>query len=174
MHEPVAMVVSTATAAGIVSGRHVLLRGADDGVFVFFTNYQSQKAHEIAENPSVSLCFPWSVLGRQVRVAGLAHQSSAAVSDAYFATRARESQLGAWASPQSSVLADRAELEASYAAAEERFAGLAVPRPPHWGGIAVVPTEIEFWQGRPSRLHDRFRYTRAAPGGPWRIERLAP
>jgi pyridoxamine 5'-phosphate oxidase len=174
MHEPEAMVLSTATPAGIVSSRHVLLRAMDDGMFVFFTNYESQKAEEIAANPAVSLCFPWSVLGRQVRVAGFAHRSSPAVSDAYFATRERESQLGAWASPQSSVLVDRDELEASFAAAEARFAGGEVPRPQNWGGIAVVPLEVEFWQGRLFRLHDRFRYSRADPAGPWHIERLAP
>jgi pyridoxamine 5'-phosphate oxidase len=170
--EPDAMVVSTLDRSGALSSRHVLLKGLDGGAFTFFTNYQSQKARQIEDHPQVALCFPWIALGRQVRVAGRAERTSAAESDAYFATRARDSQLGAWASPQSDVLRDRADLEASFEECARRYEGGPVPRPPHWGGYRVVPDEIELWQGRASRLHDRLRYRR--DGSAWIIERLAP
>ncbi len=179
VHQPEAMVVSTVSATGAPSSRHVLLRGTDGG-FTFYTNYRSQKAREIEASPDVALCFPWIAIGRQVRVAGRARRTSAEVSDAYFASRPRDSQLGAWASDQSTVIDDRAVLADRFAALERQYAGGEVPRPPHWGGFVVEPVEIEFWQGRRSRLHDRLRYRR--PDDPqsgddsadWIIERLAP
>jgi pyridoxamine 5'-phosphate oxidase len=170
--EPDAMVLSTVDAQGRPSSRHVLQRGFDGRSFCFYTNYRSQKAGEIEAHPVVALCFPWIAIGRQVRAVGRVERTSAAESDTYFTTRPRQSQLAAWASEQSSVLADRAELEARYSEMEARFEGRPVDRPPHWGGYRVVPDELEFWQSRPNRLHDRFRY-RSGDGG-WIIERLAP
>ena len=174
VHEPHAMVVSSVGPDGMPSSRHVLLKGVDHG-FVFFTNYTSQKGRELQAHPMASICFPWNILARQVRVVGSVEKVTEAESDDYFGSRPRGSQTGAWASHQSEVLADRSVLEARWAAAEERFAGADVPRPPHWGGFRILPREIEFWQGQPSRLHDRFRYT-ADPSQPsgWRVERLSP
>jgi pyridoxamine 5'-phosphate oxidase len=175
LHEPEAMVVSSVGADGLPSSRYVLLKGLDHG-FVFFTNHDSRKGHELDAHPKAAVCFPWHVLSRQVRVAGTVERVSDAESDAYFASRPRGSQIGAWASHQSEVLADRAALEARTAEVEIRFAELEIPRPPHWGGYRVVPSEIEVWQGRADRLHDRFRYTRAATDSeaPWTISRLNP
>lgn len=172
-HEPEAMVLTTVGDGGVPSSRHVLLRDAEGGAFTFFTNYDSQKGRELAGNPHVALCFPWNILARQVRVVGVAERATEAVSDEYFASRPRGSQLGGWASAQSQVLSGRDELEKSLAEVEARFEGREVPRPPNWGGYRIVPTELEFWQGRPYRLHDRFRYRRDASGG-WVIERLWP
>ena len=169
-----AMVLSTADSQGRPSSRTVLLKGFGPDGFTFFTNYGSRKGVELAANPYASLLFPWSPLERQVIVCGSAERLSAADSDEYFARRPRGAQLGAWASDQSAPIADRAWLEARLAEYEARYPDL-VPRPPHWGGIRVVPESVEFWQGRPDRLHDRLRYTRdpAAPDA-WSLERLSP
>ena len=169
LNEPEAMTVSTTAPAS----RHVLLRGVDERGFTFFTNYRSAKARELEADPRVALTFAWLDLHRAVRVTGRAERLPQAESDAYFASRPRGSRIGAWASPQSEVIPDRSSLDAGVAEVEARFAGVEdVPRPPHWGGILVVPERLEFWQGRPSRLHDRLRYRRA--DGAWAIERLAP
>ncbi len=170
--EPNAMVVATADAAGRPSARTVLLKGYDDAGFVFYTNYTSRKGAEAAANPYASLVFPWHPMQRQVIVAGRVERVSRAETEAYFATRPRGSQLGAWASPQSKVLPDRAAVDAGLAAVTERFGDGPVPAPPHWGGLRVIPETVEFWQGRSNRLHDRLRYRR--DGADWVIERLAP
>ncbi|MEV4703682.1 pyridoxamine 5'-phosphate oxidase [Actinoplanes sp. NPDC049316] len=171
--EPNAMIVATADGAGRPSARTVLLKGYDERGFVFFTNYTSRKGTEAAENPYASLVFPWFPMQRQVVVCGAVEKVDRAETEEYFATRPHGSQLGAWASPQSSVVPDRAAVEAGLAAAIERFGAEGeVPAPPHWGGLRVVPETVEFWQGRSNRLHDRLRY-RSADGG-WVVERLAP
>jgi pyridoxamine 5'-phosphate oxidase len=169
--EPTAMVLATAEA-GRPTARTVLLKEFDPAGFVFFTNYHSRKAGALAANPAVALHFGWYPLQRQVRVEGTAARVPRAESEAYFATRPRGSQLGAWASPQSSIVGSREELNAAYAAAEERFAGVEVPCPEHWGGFRVTPAVIEFWQGQPSRMHDRLAYLRTGDG--WNLVRLAP
>jgi pyridoxamine 5'-phosphate oxidase len=171
--EPEAMALATASGDGAPSVRFVLLKGFDRTGFVFYTNRTSRKGSEMAANHAVALAWRWASIDRQVRVTGLVVAADDASSDAYFATRARGSQLGAWASKQSQVVADRAELERSVAAADERFAHAAVPRPPWWGGYLVRPETVEFWQGRPDRLHDRLVYRRDGDSG-WRLERLSP
>ena len=173
-----AMTVATATPEGRPSSRHVLLKGVDGPDFerrgfVFFTNYRSRKARELEANPRASLVFRFRTPHRQVLVEGRVERVSEAESDAYFRTRPRGSQLGAWASDQSEVIADRAVLETRLAEAAARWPdGTDVPRPPHWGGFRVVPDAVEFWEGRDDRLHDRFRYR--LDGERWLIERLAP
>ncbi|MER7168669.1 pyridoxamine 5'-phosphate oxidase [Micromonospora sp. NPDC000207] len=172
--EPNAMVLGTADAAGRPSARTVLLKGYDPEGFVLFTNYDSRKGTELAANPYASLVFPWFPIHRQVVVAGRVARLTRAETEAYFATRPRGSQLGAWASPQSTVIGERSELTEGYLAAERRFADVdPIPAPPHWGGVRVLPETVEFWQGRPDRLHDRLRYRRTDTGG-WAVERLAP
>ena len=153
--------------------RTVLLKIFDERGFVFFTNYESRKARQIAENENVSLLFPWLALERQVIVCGTAEKISTAESLAYFVTRPRGSQLGAWVSAQSSVITTRSLLEQKWEEMKRKFGEGQVPLPDFWGGYRVVPRDIEFWQGRPSRLHDRFSYTRQ-PDGTWKIERLSP
>ena len=175
IHEPNAMVVATVGPDGRPSSRMVLLKELDQRGFVFFTNYESRKAREIAANQAVSLLFPWQDLQRQVRVEGTATRVSQPDSEAYFATRPRESQLGAWASPQSRVVASRSALDERYGGVLAQFAELdAVPLPTHWGGFRVAPEVVEFWQGRRGRMHDRLVYRRAEDADGWRVERLAP
>jgi pyridoxamine 5'-phosphate oxidase len=168
---PNAMAVATADADGRPSVRHVLLRGVDERGFQFFTNRQSRKGRQLAENPWAGLVFLWKELDRQVSVSGPVERVPDHESDAYFAGRPRDAQLGAWASAQSSVIEGREVLDAAVAEADARFPG-DVPRPPHWGGYVLDPQTIEFWQGRQHRLHDRFAFT-AVPEG-WRMDRLAP
>jgi pyridoxamine 5'-phosphate oxidase len=169
--EPTAMVLATCDVDR-PSARTVLLKSVSAAGFVFYTNYSSHKGSQIAANPAVALLFGWYPLQRQVRIEGVAEPVSREESAAYFSTRPRGSQLGAWASAQSSVVAGREELDEAYAAVEQRFAGQDVPCPPFWGGFLVTPTMVEFWQGQPSRMHDRLRYTRTDGG--WTLTRLAP
>jgi pyridoxamine 5'-phosphate oxidase len=173
--DPNAMVLATATLDGRPSARTVLLKGVVEDGFVFFTNYESRKGCELAANPRATLVFPWHALGRQVIVEGEARRLPAEDSDAYWATRPKGSRLGAAASPQSAVVADRAELDGRYAALAAAHPGGDIPRPEHWGGLVVRPDRVELWQGQQNRLHDRVAYRRD-PSGPsgWRIERLAP
>lgn len=171
--EPNAMVLATADASGRPSTRHVLLKELDHAGFVFYTNLRSRKADEIAVNPAVSLCFPWFAMERQVVVTGTAALVQRREAATYWATRPRESRLGAWASEQSTVIGSREELEQRAATMAERFTG-DVPLPEFWGGFRVRPDSIEFWQGGPARLHDRLRYSWSADSDTWRLERLAP
>jgi pyridoxamine 5'-phosphate oxidase len=173
VHEPNAVVVATATPEGVPSSRIVLLKGVGPDGFRFFTNLASRKGAELAANPRVSLLFPWHAVERQVRVDGVATELSRDDVAAYFAQRPRGSRIGAWASHQSSVVAGREALATAYNEAERRFDGGEVPVPDEWGGYVVRPEAVEFWQGRPSRMHDRLVYRRAGEGG-WSTQRLAP
>lgn len=169
--EPNAMVLATADGRGRPSARTVLLKGFDERGFVFYTNYRSRKGAELAANPHASVVFAWLPLSRQVRVEGTCARVEPAETAAYFAVRPRGSQVGAWASPQSAVVGSRAELDAAVRAVEEKFEGTQeLPPPPHWGGYRLAPTVVEFWQGRPDRMHDRIRFDLAQG----KVERLAP
>ena len=172
LKDPTAAALATVDISGNLWQRIVLLKGLSDGGFVFFTNYQSNKARALALDSRASLLFPWNELDRQVTVTGAVEKISEQQSDAYFASRPRASQLGAWTSAQSNPIASRALLEAEYQKVVERFDGEAVPRPAHWGGYRLRPVEIEFWQGGEHRLHDRFRY--ALADGNWLATRLQP
>jgi pyridoxamine 5'-phosphate oxidase len=170
--EPNAMILASVDASGQPWTRTVLLKVCDERGFTFFTNYEGAKAAQIAANAQVALTFFWAAIERQVNITGRAEKTSREESAEYFASRPRASQLGAWTSQQSSVIADKEQLQRQYAEAEARFAGGEVPLPPNWGGYCVRPETVEFWQGSRSRLHDRLRYTRQ-PGG-WVVERLSP
>jgi pyridoxamine 5'-phosphate oxidase len=171
--EPNAMVISTIGVDGIPDSRYVLARGVSPAGFVFYTNYDSVKSAQLSRSPSVAALFTWLQLHRQMKIRGTVTRVSADESDVYFASRPRSSQIGAWASPQSEVLTGRTELDERVAAVEARFAGVdPIPRPHNWGGWLIEPVEAEVWQGRPSRLHDRFRYRLV--DGAWVTERLAP
>jgi pyridoxamine 5'-phosphate oxidase len=172
--EPNAMVLSTVSADGTPSARVVLLKGLDERGFVFYTNLDSRKGAELAADPRCALVFHWAPIEWQVRVEGRAERVTDAEADAYFATRARESQIGAWASRQSAPLADDKVLDARVSEMVARFAGGAVPRPPHWSGFRVVPSRIEFWHGRAHRLHERRVFERGGNAGAWTMHRLFP
>jgi pyridoxamine 5'-phosphate oxidase len=170
---PNAMTLATATKAGVPSSRVVLLKDFDEHGFVFYTNYQSQKGLELDENPIATLSFYWAEPARQVRITGTATRTSRSESEAYFQTRPIDSQLGAWASNQSEVIGSRELLERRMEELQKEYEGKRIPLPPYWGGYRVAPFIFEFWQNRPSRLHDRLRY-KPSGGGEWVIERLAP
>jgi pyridoxamine 5'-phosphate oxidase len=170
--EPNAMVLATADPRGRPSARTVLLKGLDERGLVFYTNLNSRKAGELAANPYASVVFPWHPMGRQVLVSGGVHEVDRAETEAYFAARPRDSQLGAWASPQSQVVPDRAALDQRLTEVTERFRDGPIPTPPHWGGLRIDPETVEFWQGGVGRLHDRLRYRRDGDG--WLAERLGP
>jgi pyridoxamine 5'-phosphate oxidase len=172
VNEPNAMTVSTATKEGKPSSRILLLRNFDENGFVFYTNYTSRKGVEIMDNPNCSLLFFWPELERQVRIEGLLQKQSDAESDLYFQTRPRGSKLGAWTSEQSKIITSRDVLDQEYEKLSVKYPGEDIHRPPYWGGFVLRPVSIEFWQGRPSRLHDRILYTRENKN--WKIERLAP
>lgn len=173
LHDPTAMTLATATPEGKPSARIVLLKNFDARGFVFYTNYRSRKGRELEANPQASLVFWWAELDRQVRIEGNIEKVSSQEADAYFLSRPLGSRLGAWASEQSQTIADREVLEQRFQDLERDYAKQEVPRPPHWGGFRLIPTAIEFWQGRPNRLHDRLFYQRVAEND-WSLERLAP
>lgn len=167
-----AMTLATASKEGKPAARIVLLKGYDSNGFVFFTNYESAKGKELMDNPYAALVFFWKELERQVRIEGKVEKVSAEESDEYFHSRPEGSRIGAWSSPQSAIISSRTIIETNVAQYTKQFAGQSIPRPAHWGGYRVIPTAFEFWQGRSSRLHDRFQYTQLNEN--WKVERLAP
>ena len=173
LNEINAMTLATASATGMPSARIVLLKSVSEAGFVFFTNYNSQKGKELEENPRACLVFFWKELERQIRITGMVQKVSVEESDEYFNSRPEGSRIGAWASPQSSVIESREIIEINIANYARQFAKGEIARPPHWGGYIVIPAVIEFWQGRPNRLHDRIQYSKITDGS-WKIERLAP
>ena len=173
LEEVNAMTLATASATGMPSARIVLLKAATADGFIFFTNYNSHKGKELEENPFACLVFFWKELERQIRITGTIEKVSAEASDEYFYSRPEGSRIGAWVSPQSDVIPSRETIEANIVKYVQKFKGSEITRPPHWGGYIVKPTVLEFWQGRPNRLHDRIQYTKQQDGG-WGIERLAP
>ncbi|MCS3755730.1 pyridoxamine 5'-phosphate oxidase [Salinibacter ruber] len=175
LEEPNAMTLATAATDGTPSARIVLLKGLDDRGFHFYTNYESRKGTDLSQNPHAALVFLWKPLERQVRIEGTVERLPAEESTEYFHRRPRGAQMGAWASPQSRVVDSRADLEENLDTVKAEYEDEdEIPRPSHWGGYVVRPTEVEFWQGRPNRLHDRLRYRRSDPAGDWTLERLAP
>lgn len=174
LNDPNAMTLATLGADGMPNARMVLLKGLDTRGFTFYTNYESAKGTELLATPKAALCFHWKSLQRQVRVRGAVEQVTPAEADAYYATRGRGSRIGAWASQQSRPLGDRAELEAAVARFEKEFEGLNPVRPRYWSGFRVIPLEIEFWQDRPNRLHDRIVFRRGSPDATWSKSRLYP
>ena len=173
INEPTAMNLSTVNGKGRPTARIVLLKGINDNAFQFYTNYDSQKANDLAQNPYAALTFFWPELERQIRIEGKVEKSSSATSENYFSSRPRDSKIGAWASPQSQVIESRSILEENVKNLTEKYSGAEVPKPSHWGGYQLAPDKLEFWQGRPSRLHDRIVYI-LNENGQWTIERLAP
>jgi pyridoxamine 5'-phosphate oxidase len=171
---PDAMTLATAASDGTVSARMVLLKGFDERGFTFFTNYNSRKGEQLHENPRAALVFFWPLPDRQVRIEGAVVKVTSEESDSYFSSRARGSQLGAWSSEQSSIIAGRGDLEARFSEMETSYRDRPIPRPPHWGGFRVIPLSIEFWQGRSDRMHDRFRYRLRTDRQDWVVERLSP
>lgn len=174
VNDPNAMSLATVAADGMPNARMVLLKGHDARGFVFYTNLESRKGHELAENAKAALCFHWKSLQRQVRVQGPISAVADDEADAYYRSRGRQSRIGAWASQQSRPLADRAELEAAYAEMDEKYPGEDIPRPPHWSGRRITPLRIEFWQDGAHRLHDRLVFKRDSADGAWQTERLYP
>ena len=170
--DPNAIALASVDAAGLPNVRMVLLKEVEAAAFVFYTNYNSHKGKEIEANPNAALNFHWTELERQIRIEGTVVKAAEEVSDLYWSKRPRESQLGAWASAQSQSITGKEELQKNLDAAKAKFEGVDVPRPPHWGGFSVKPTRVEFWQGRPSRLHDRFVYSKK--GDSWEIGQLSP
>jgi pyridoxamine 5'-phosphate oxidase len=173
IYEVNAMTLATASMTGLPAARIVLLKGFDEKGFIFFTNYESFKGMQLAENPRACLVFFWKELERQVRITGLVEKVNAGESDEYYNSRPEQSRIGAWVSPQSQVIEDRQWLEQNEKKYEQEFASKKIPRPAYWGGYRVKPVTIEFWQGRPNRLHDRIQYS-LQDAGTWKIERLAP